>query len=146
GTVSLHDAQSGERLQQLQDAKGVSRLTYDRHGKRLAGALDTTLRIWDVATGKPAAPLHGHSKRVTGLAFDAGGHRIAAAAEDGTTKIWDLATGQEVLTLRPFEGARIWDGTPRTPELLLRRQVAQMVNAHFEKALLKADLLEHVRA
>jgi len=56
--------------------------------------------------GSPSVPefvpdrtLKAHSGWVTGVAFSAGGLRLASSSSDQTVKLWDVATGQEVTTV-----------------------------------------------
>jgi WD40 repeat protein len=47
----------------------------------------------------PDRTLKAHSGWVTGVAFSAGGLRLASSSSDQTVKLWDVATGQEVTTV-----------------------------------------------
>ncbi|MCL8010265.1 AAA family ATPase [Streptomyces sp. AS02] len=65
----------------------------------VTGSLDTTLRIWDLATGQPIGrPMTGHTKRVEAVVCTTlDGRPIAVSgSSDGTVRVWDLATGQPV--------------------------------------------------
>ena len=63
------------------------------------GEFDTTVKVWDSATGNLLFTLFGHSSQVVGIAFSADGKTLASASEDGTVKLWDAFTGKELLTL-----------------------------------------------
>ncbi|MEU6744275.1 WD40 repeat domain-containing protein [Streptosporangium sandarakinum] len=67
-------------------------------GKRLASSgADSTVRLWDAATGKPVgAPLTGHSGWVGSVVFSPDGTRLATAGADGTVRLWDAATGKQI--------------------------------------------------
>jgi WD40 repeat protein len=70
-------------------------------GKRIASAhQDSTVKMWDVATGQQTFTTSGHTRAVWSVAFSPDGKRIASASEDRTVKLWDSATGLEVLTLK----------------------------------------------
>ena len=69
-------------------------------GKTLAsGGMDTTVRLWDLATLKELATLPGHKKDVRRVAFSPDGSKLASASRDKTAKVWDVAARKEVMTL-----------------------------------------------
>ena len=63
----------------------------------LTGALDSTIRLWDVHTGKCIRTFFGHLQGVWGLAADP--LRVVSGANDGLVKIWDPRNGQCEKTL-----------------------------------------------
>ncbi|KAI1434401.1 quinon protein alcohol dehydrogenase-like superfamily [Xylaria sp. CBS 124048] len=58
----------------------------------LTGSLDTTLRLWDTATGKNPRCFWGHVEGVWGLAVDT--LRYVSGANDATVKVWEPRTGK----------------------------------------------------
>ncbi|KAK6341214.1 hypothetical protein TWF696_008300 [Orbilia brochopaga] len=58
----------------------------------LTAALDTTVKLWDVATGRCIKTLFGHTQGIWGLGADS--LRAITGAEDGMLKIWDTRTGK----------------------------------------------------
>ena len=70
-------------------------------GRRVvSGSTDSTLKVWNVATGKCVATLEGHSDQVNGVAVFPDGRRIVSGSGDNTLKVWDVATGKCVATLQ----------------------------------------------
>jgi tRNA A-37 threonylcarbamoyl transferase component Bud32 len=67
----------------------------------LSGAADATLRLWDVASGRPVRILRGHTDLVVGVAVSPDGRWAVSGAHDRTLRLWELASGREV---RKFEG------------------------------------------
>jgi WD40 repeat protein len=65
----------------------------------LTGSDDNRARLWDAATGKPAATLAGHTRAVTAVAFSSEGTRVLTGSRDNTARLWDAATGTPVATL-----------------------------------------------
>ncbi|HZT41544.1 MAG TPA: hypothetical protein VFA07_05125 [Chthonomonadaceae bacterium] len=67
-------------------------LTLD--GKRaVSGSGDSTLKIWDLETGKPLQTLQGHSNWVSAVALSPDGKRAVSGSGDNTLKVWDLEKG-----------------------------------------------------
>lgn len=57
----------------------------------LTSALDSTIRLWEVPTGKCVKTFFGHVEGVWALAADA--LRVVSGAEDRMVKVWDARTG-----------------------------------------------------
>jgi F-box and WD-40 domain protein MET30 len=57
----------------------------------LTGALDSTIRLWEVSTGRCVKTFFGHVEGVWALAADA--LRVVSGAEDRMIKVWDARTG-----------------------------------------------------
>jgi WD40 repeat protein len=57
---------------------------------------DTTVRLWDVASGKPGRTLTGHTAAVTAIAFAPDGKTVASGSADRTARLWDVSTGREI--------------------------------------------------
>ncbi|ELR06908.1 hypothetical protein VC83_05913 [Pseudogymnoascus destructans] len=58
----------------------------------LTGALDSTVRLWDVYTGRCLKTFFGHVEGVWALAGDT--LRVVSGAEDRMVKMWDARTGR----------------------------------------------------
>jgi WD40 repeat protein len=116
GTVQVVGVANGRRVATLGGHKtgGAVALAFAPDGKRLATGDADTLRIWNLATGKPVAtaPAGFHIKA---LAFSPDGSRIAAVGigptvlrprqgtiwfvPTGKGKVWDVATGRQLFEL-----------------------------------------------
>ena len=58
----------------------------------LTGALDSTIRLWNVSTGKCLRTFFGHIEGIWALAADT--LRVVSGAEDRTVKVWDARSGR----------------------------------------------------
>ena len=58
----------------------------------ITAALDSTVKFWDVASGKCFKTLFGHVEGVWALAADT--LRVVSGAQDSMVKVWDVQTGQ----------------------------------------------------
>ena len=85
-------------------------VAFSPDGRLLAsGGDDTTVRLWDPATGEHRRTLTGHAGRVRGVAFSPDGRLLASAGadktmHDRTVRLWDPATGEHRRTLTGHTG------------------------------------------
>jgi hypothetical protein len=78
----------------------VNDVAFSPDDKTIASAsADTTVKLWNAATGKEITALKGHSNSVNDVAFSPDGKTIASASADTTLKLWNKATGKEITTL-----------------------------------------------
>ena len=102
--VKIWDVTTGKLLRALQGHnKSVGLVAYAPDGKTLACAQaghwgstvseDKTVKIWDVATGKPLRILQGHTDGVTSIAY-APDSKTLALGNDKDVELWEVATGQ----------------------------------------------------
>jgi WD40 repeat protein/transcriptional regulator with XRE-family HTH domain len=103
GIAIAWEVASGEELFRFSGqgtAVGVEAIAASPDGARLAtGEFDTTVKLWDAATGTLLDTLFGHASQVVSVAYSADGSYLASGSEDGTVKVWDALAGREVLTL-----------------------------------------------
>lgn len=99
---------TGDRPQTLLPAKIlaghaglVNRVAFASNGQTVISAgLDSTIRLWDVATGNPIRTLSGHTGFINALTVSDDGKLLASGGSDKEIKIWDMATGQLLQTLK----------------------------------------------
>ena len=100
-TVRIWDPATGQQLAKLSHGSLAARLgrgpvvrevAFSPDGTRLAttGSGDSTVRIWDPATGQQLAKLSHGSKGVLAVAFSPDGTRLATGSDDHTARIWAL--------------------------------------------------------
>ena len=62
---------------------------------------NSTIRLWEVATGREVRQLKGHTGGVTSLVFSPDGQLLVSSSYDSTLRFWDPATGNPLLVF-PF--------------------------------------------
>jgi WD40 repeat protein len=70
-----------------------------------SGSADSTIKLWDAATGQGLATLKGHSGSLTSLAFSPDGKTLASASADNAgadhaIKLWALPSFPELQKAR----------------------------------------------
>src|SRR5205807_1210777 len=107
----------------------VMALAYAPGGQRLvSGGLEGSLRVWEIATGRPKVVLQGHPGGVTCLAYAPTGRQFATAGTDKTVKMWD-AMRPPVKPLATLPGAP-QDGR-NGPRLILRGHTLPVLSVAF---------------
>ncbi|NJR73577.1 MAG: protein kinase [Scytonema sp. CRU_2_7] len=64
-----------------------------------SGSFDTTLKLWNLSTGKEIITIEGNAGSVYSVATSPDGRTVASANGNNTIKLWNLSTGQEIHTL-----------------------------------------------
>jgi len=87
------------------------RVAFSPDGKSLiSGNTDSTITVWDAATGTEVRTLKGHVGGISSLAFSPDGKKIASGSVDGI-KLWDVNNGHELMTIQTHgsaENDRFW--------------------------------------
>jgi hypothetical protein len=68
---------------------------------------DATVRLWDVATGRPLRTLSAPRRQaeINTARFSPDGRSLVTAGDDGMVRLWDVATGSLQATIAAHEGS-----------------------------------------
>jgi len=96
------------------DIKGYALSTDGKQA--LTCSQDTTVRLWEVATGRCLRVLRGHRDSVWGLAWRGDQRRALSGSTDETIRLWDVETGRCLRVLKgPWGSVHsvAWSGDQR---------------------------------
>jgi dynein assembly factor with WDR repeat domains 1 len=80
-------------------------LAFNPHGTMaVTGSMDSTARVWSVATGAPLAILSDHEGEIISTEFNSTGDLILTGSFDRTARVWDVRTGKCVHRLEAHNG------------------------------------------
>ena len=119
-TITLWDAASGKKLRSLAGHKDpVNAVRFSPDGKLIASGSggddntnkgsntskgDSTIKLWDAATGEELRTLEGHQEAINTVNFSPDGKTIASGSDDKTIKLWNVASGKELRTFKGHQG------------------------------------------
>jgi WD40 repeat protein len=94
----------------------VSDVAFSPDGRYvLTGSNDTTIKLWDAATGREIKTFSGHKDPVLSVAFSPDG-RFALSGSMEEVKLWDVNTGREIRTFAGRGVGRLQNAVAYSPD------------------------------
>ncbi len=92
GAVYVYDAYTGTMIREW-GVSSVCSVVFSPDGTPIVTANgESTVRVWDAATGACQCVLEGHADRVNAVAMSADGATVVSGSGDKTVRVWDVAT------------------------------------------------------
>jgi WD40 repeat protein len=79
---------------QLAHSSAVNSVAFSHDGRlALSGSSDSTLKIWEISTGREIRTLRGHSSSVNAVCFSPDGSLALSGSANGRIMLWETTTG-----------------------------------------------------
>jgi WD40 repeat protein len=89
-------AERPELILQAGHSSKADATAFSPDGRSIAtGGVDTSIKIWDAATGRVLRTLGGHAGGVKAIAISPNGLLLASGGNDSRIRIWEIASGKE---------------------------------------------------
>ena len=83
---------SGQEIRRFEGHTAhVRGVVFSPGGRLLLTGGDTTVRLWEVATGRQLYAYQAHPEEVRGVAMTPDGSHLLAAGSDGGVRLWSRA-------------------------------------------------------
>jgi WD40 repeat protein len=109
--IRLWDVATGKHLKMQsteqeigQWANGVAAFSPDVKTIATSHYGDTSITLWEVATGKAQSTLKGHKGKVCSFTFSPDGKTLASGDDQGTISFWHVTSGKELASFTGHAG------------------------------------------
>lgn len=100
GSVIILDANNGDKIVTVEEGlRTIYALAYSPDGDQVAGALNSSIKVWNARTGREIRTLSGHTDRVASLSYNRDGQKLISCSDDKNIKIWNSVNWQEITSI-----------------------------------------------
>lgn len=78
---------------------GTGAVAFSPDGRFAAYSVGNAIRLWELASGRDALELLGHSSDVTSIVFLPNRTMLVSGSRDGSVRVWDLLSSQQSAAL-----------------------------------------------
>lgn len=105
-SIALLDPLTGRELTRARESDSHDLVSFCADGTRMAcSSKDSTIRVWDTATGKMRARFKPLSTSVSWIALSPDGKRVALSGRaDDAVHVWDVAASRELYSFAGHRG------------------------------------------
>jgi len=75
---------------------GIMSISFSPDGRMVASAGGTSVKIWDVRTGRLLRTIAEHEDAVLSVSYSGGGDRLVSASVDHSVRVWEASSGNEL--------------------------------------------------
>lgn len=96
-----------------------------------AGSFDSSVRLFETASGRERRRLDGHRGRITALTFSADGRRLLSGCSDTTALVWDLSADSQSLPVNAATLEALWNDLAGTDAARAYRAIHRLAAAPY---------------